>query len=260
LFTIAEVKQFITRLGARWFFPDFNNKLTWIVVGTGIGVVVFSPPVWMEVLNWLLDQLNAYTGANLVLTKLGEGPSAGFGVTLIVVGLLHNLGIKGVSTWSDAIAYKKKMDGYRQDKRLVDEFIKALPTDSPAIVFLRDHDFGGSFSNKPLTTLEDFMHQWRGAEYRFVSPDLEAARAAFCGTLAQFDQKLSTVCGCVGNSNSRLTVIPAYAGDEFSWPPEVRESIGQLNELGTRAYQLHQRLILLGRGVDVVASGQDLVA
>lgn len=254
MFSNAEIKEFVTKLGKHWFFPDFNNKLTWWVVGTGVGVVLFSPPVWMEIFNWCLEQLNTNTGANLVLTKLGEGPGAGFGVSLIGIGLLHNVAVKGINTWADAIAYKKKVDAYRQDKRLMDEFILSLPSDSPAVIFLRDQDFGNSFFYENITVLEGFLHKWKGAERRFVSPDLEAARLKFCSAVQEFMIQLSSVCGPVGQSDKWFTVIPTSVTDEFNCPSYVLKSIEDLNKKSSEAFALHQELISLGRGVAVASA------
>lgn len=248
MFSKAEAKEFITKLGKHWFFPDFNNKLTWWVVGTGVGVVVFSPPVWMEIFNWCLEQLNTNTGANLVLTKLGEGPGAGFGVALIGIGLMHNVAVKYVNFRNDALAYKKKLDDRKQDKQLFEAFLSELPSDCPSILFLKEHDFGNSFSDMHITCLENFLHKWQGAESRFVDSELESTRAAFYDTLRRFDVKLC-VCGPVGNSTSRLSAIPDSVRNDFSWPAHVQKTVDELNELASEVYSSHQKLISVGRGI-----------
>lgn len=248
MFSKAEAKEFITKLGKHWFFPDFNNKLTWWVVGTGVGVVVFSPPVWMEIFNWCLEQLNTNTGANLVLTKLGEGPGAGFGVALIGIGLVHNVAVKHINFRNDALAYKKKLDDRKQDKQLFEAFLSELPSDCPSVLFLKEHDFGNSFSDAHITSFENHLHKWQGAESRFIDAELESARAAFYNALLRLDVKLG-VCSPVWNSSSRLSAIPDAVRDDFSWPTHVQETVDELNKLGSEAYALHQKLILIGRGI-----------
>lgn len=253
MFTRDEAKEFITKLGKRWFFPDFNNKLSWIAVIAGVGVVT-APSIGLVVANWAVDLWNAYAAATLSLPKLDSEVGASVGVALVGLGLSHNLAVKGLATWSDAIDYKKKMDAYRQDKCLMDQFLKDLPSNAPEVIFLRDQDFGSSFWYEHLTSLERFLHKWQGAESRFISHDFEAARASFYSALQAFMLEISSVCGPVGNSTTRFTVIPDHVRDEFSWPEHVTKSVEQLNARASEAFKRHQELILLGRGLTLEAT------
>jgi hypothetical protein len=201
--------------------------------------------------NWMVDLFNLNSGKPFTLAELNTGADYSIGAALIVAGLIHNLIAQAMNVRKDILAHDKAMSVLQSDKALLEKFIELLPTDGPALRFLKEHDFGNSFSDKNLPQIEAFARLWGGAEYRFLDPQLDRKRSELLDTSRQLLNKLATYSGPVGNSAHRLRVVPDHYADEFTWPKFVLDQIEELNNLGSKAYEQHQDLIATGRGITV---------
>lgn len=73
MFNRSEIKQFVIKYGKKWLFPDFTNKLTWLVAGTGATLLI--TPVALEHLlyNWLVETVNLNSGVPITFAELETG-------------------------------------------------------------------------------------------------------------------------------------------------------------------------------------------
>jgi hypothetical protein len=125
MFTPEEVKEFFVKLGKKWFFPDFTNKLTWFVASIG-GVILITPTVFKQIFyNWLVDTININSGVHFTLADLQTNCDDyiwGFG--LILLSLAHNIANK-YFIYKAALLDQKKADSLiESDKILFQQFLK----------------------------------------------------------------------------------------------------------------------------------------
>lgn len=69
----------------------------------------------------------------------------------------------------------KREESKSHDAYLFGEFSAILPQ-VPAIRFLKEHDFGDSFSKDPLQPLYDFVREWEGVDKEFIDSVIEERR------------------------------------------------------------------------------------
>ena len=177
MFNKKEIKEIILK---KIIFPDFSNKLTWLVAGTGI-TVILTPTLLTQIFyNWLVDTINLNAGNYYTLAQLQSNSAdywLGFG--LVFTALVHNISYRIFIYKTDK---QKQIDLQRTrevDMNLFEKFIEILPSDGPAVKLLEEHDFGNSHHGKTMKPLEDFVQSWNNVQKQFLDPELEEKRNAF---------------------------------------------------------------------------------
>jgi hypothetical protein len=94
MFTKEEIKLFIIKLGNKYIFPDFTNKLTWYVVTVGVGIIVMPQPFKLLFINWCIEVFNLNSGIKFTLPEMDSGNDYLTGLILISIGFVHNIGKK----------------------------------------------------------------------------------------------------------------------------------------------------------------------
>jgi hypothetical protein len=178
VFTEEEVKTFIIRLGEKWFFPDFTNKLTWYVVTLGSGFILVPQPVKLFVINWLIKTFNVNSGLAVALPDMEASTDYTTGVILIFMVLAHNIGYKYFGLRKLIFEHKVRQEQRIGDYKLLQKFMIEFPSNCASAILLKDHNFGDSFDREELKQLNDFYYQWNGAEYRFIDPEIDSKRKA----------------------------------------------------------------------------------
>jgi hypothetical protein len=248
VFSQSEKKTFVIKLGQRWLFPDFSNKLTWAVVSVGIGVVVLPQPLKLVFFNWLVELFNLNTGKPFTLAELNTGPDYAIGAFLIAIALLHNLGYKYLQKHQAVLADQTNQRTSAKDEELLATFINEFPSNGTGAKLLRDHDFGNSFARSRLEQIDRFVEKWAGAEFRFINAAIDEKRATLVSACNSFLGKVAMYTAPIGASDFSSAIPEAFRGDDWNMPQHVHDQIREINELATKAYQAHQELIASGRG------------
>jgi hypothetical protein len=164
----------------RLFFPEFSNKVTWVVVITGIGLT--SSSILQNILNEILKK-------EFNIQILGNYDSL-IGMGLIALGLTHNILLqrektkievngkfdselerKTLTREHDLTLYQKITKGF--EEYYLTEYISSL-TD--------DH----SYSRNDKVRLRDFVYYSQETEYDFLNAELNEK-------FIEFGQSLSKV-------------------------------------------------------------------
>jgi len=64
---VDQIKEIIIK---KWIFPDFSNKLTWLVGGAGVTILLTPTPIKQIFYNWLIDTFNMNSGEQYTLAEL----------------------------------------------------------------------------------------------------------------------------------------------------------------------------------------------
>ncbi|MFN7835113.1 MAG: hypothetical protein ACK5NY_04895 [Burkholderiaceae bacterium] len=243
MFTKQEVKEFIIKLGKRWFFPEFYTKVTWYVITLGAGIILTPTPLKLLVCNWLIDSFNLNSGKQLTLSEMGTGAADYWrGFALIVLALLHNI----FSKWllhKDSVKSNIEIDELNKiDKELFLLFTKDFPADSRAVMFLRDVDLGGTYHEYEIKEIEAFIQKWDATNYEFHDAELEKIRVELLEKSRKFILKLANNSYCIGSGPRYRCVPDQYVGD-FNYPTEVDLTLRELNAMATELYKLHSKFI-----------------
>lgn len=248
MFTKEEIKGFIIKLGNKWFFPDFHNKVTWYVVTLGAGIILTPTPLKMVVYNWLIDSFNLNSGINISLADMGETSadySLGFG--LILLALLHNVFSKWLIYQRAITDSLKKEKIYAVDSVLLQELTALLSTNGITIKLLEEHDFGNTFDLEYLSDLQTFLYLWNCPEKSFLIHELELKKMLLWNKGQEFSRLLGRKSG--PTRNGRQSVVPDENRSDWDWPKEVDADVKAVNEMATEVFKLHQDLIKEARQV-----------
>lgn len=243
MFTKNEIRKFILKLGKKWFFPEFSNKITWAAISLGVGVVLTPTPFKLMLYNWLVDTFNLNSGNYFLLSELSSGAADYWvGFALIALALAHNLCSKWLQLTHEKSINQDKTAAIEADKALYEKFIETIPSGSRSIHLLQPHDFGNSFSLDSLSEIEKFVSEWNCAETKFLNEELEQLREALWNKSNEFSWLLARK--SAPSSNGRLqSVVPDQHRNDWDWPKWVDDDVNAVNTMASEVFELHQKFI-----------------
>lgn len=228
LFTVDNILKVI-----KFFKPEFYNKITWLVVGSGLALLAGKP--LLEII------LSAYLEKYFAMSITNDYDSL-IGLTLVFMGLFYNV----ITVYLDKNLLQKKdtTDNkylLKKDTQLFKKLLETLPSDGN-MRFLREHSFFDSFELGSIKQVINFYDYWNNAEYEFINEELETLRKRLYQNIQDFVGVSST--GTYSQSGGWFSAIPdRYQGEEENLPIHVVEKIKKMNDLAEQVYQSHQELI-----------------
>jgi len=247
VFNKQEIKTFIVKLGEKWFFPDFTNKLTWYVVTLGTGFILVPQPIKLFFINWLIEVFNVNSGLKLTLPEMEASTDYTTGIILVFMALAHNIGYKYYELKKEIFNHKALQDRRIFDYKLLESFLAELPSNCASVMLLKEHDFGNSFDRDRLQQLEVFYYQWNGAEYHFIDPEIDQKRREFFEGCKKFLLKVAAHTTPVGASNFSSVIPDHLRSDDWNLPEWVTIEIRELNELATDLFKERQEFIAFAK-------------
>ncbi len=247
MFNKEEIKAFIIRLGEKWFFPDFTNKLTWYVVTLGAGFILVPQPVKLFFINWLIEVFNVNSGLKLTLPEMEASTDYTTGIILVFIALAHNIGYKYFELKKEIFNHKVLQDRRISDYKLLELFLGEFPSNCASAILLKEHDFSNSFDRDKLQNIEGFYYQWNGAEYHFIDSEIDQKRQDFFEGCKQFLLKVAEYTTPVGASNFSSVIPDHFRADDWKRPDWVTTQIKELNDLATNLFKEHQEFIAFAK-------------
>ena len=111
----------------------------------------------------------------------------------------------GIVGWFAKVQWDKRKLKMQHDSILYKELIELLLPSKGVVVLLRDHDFADRFQQKALSPLDDFRHQWRTVDKKFMNKGVESAgenlfkiNSEFCTNYLSLQAVLVMIMGIVG--------------------------------------------------------------
>lgn len=247
MFSKKEVKDLIKRLSNHWLFPDFTNKLTWLIASIGVAIVS-TPTAFKEILyNFLVDTINLNSGKHFTLAELeATNTSPYIGLTLIALALAHNLANKFLTQKSLEFVSEESRLRKQADLNLFQRFLSDFPSNGRSILFLRDHDLGGSYHENNLTDIDEFVDNWDNVEHHFLDTEIEAKRAELWFNCRRFTYDLAMHSYDL-HGGPMFTCIPDNCRGAWDYPPHVEAKLKSLNESASECYKLHQEFVFFTR-------------
>lgn len=242
MFSTEEIKTFVVKLGRKWFFPDFSNKVTWYVVTLGASVILAPTALKLVVSNFIIDSFNLNSGELLTLAEMGN-TSADYwlGFSLVSIALAHNVFSKWLILQEGVLT---KVDADREkevDRNLFNNFIELLPSSSGAAQFLELHDFGGTFDLDRFSPIDSFIYDWNCPEKSFLDKSLESIKTEFWAKSRELSILIGRKTG--PTRNGRQSVLTDEYIGAYNIPEEYEEDIRLLNQKATELFQIHQNLV-----------------
>jgi hypothetical protein len=246
MFNKEEIKAFVIKLGQKWFFPDFSNKVTWYVVTLGASVVLAPTPLKLVISNFIIETFNLKYGEVLTLADMGN-TSADYwlGFALITIALVHNVFSKWLVLQEELLSREELERQKKVDSRLFSEFICMLPSTSGAAHFLEQYDFGGTFDLEKFQPIDTFVYDWNCPEKSFLDESLESIKMEFWYKSRELSILIARKTG--PTRNGRQSVVPDEYRREYNIPEEYAQDIRLLNAKATELFQIHQKLVLHSR-------------
>ena len=241
MFTKSDCRELIIKLGRKWFFPDFHNKLTLMIVSLGAGLLVLAP-FKLAIYNWLIQTFNINMGSSLTFADVGDGVFEKYiGVLLIFIALFHNVFSKWLLNQEPA----EKREEKDIDKTLFSKFLTLLPTDSRSIHMLHVHDFSNQFGDESLADIEKFVRNWNNPEYQFLNLSLEKKKMEFFNKAQEFVWLIANKSS--PNNMGFQSVVSDKFRDDWNLPEWLEKEIVEVNETATDVYRQHQEFIMFVR-------------
>jgi len=129
----------------------------------------------------------------------------------------------------------------QKDRALLEEFLTILPSDSDAVLFLKDHDMGYPAPLSYFRPLHQVSDYWRGPDKEFQVGRLERLKVSFIESLQEF---LSHYAKRSGGEGGGFVSIGLRDWEDR---PEMLEYKKELNELSTAAYRKYEEFVRLAR-------------
>lgn len=233
LFTIDNILKAI-----KFFKPEFYNKITWLVVGSGLALLAGKPLLELIIIAFIEQNYSLAITDN----------DAFIGLALVLFGLLYNI----ITVYLDKYLIQVQKNTQiskilEKDKKLFENFIEELPSKG-SMEFLRTHSFYDGFKLDSLRQLFDFQYKWNNAEYEFVNEELESLRKELYENIRQFTYVNGM--GSYAQRDGWFSTLPDNCmGQEWDLPEHVIVKIKEMNELADKVYQSHQDLVRLGNKI-----------
>ena len=133
-----------------------------------------------------------------------------------------------------------KQNQSEHDINLLQNFLSVFPSNGRSVMFLKDHDLGGSFPAEDLEELTEFVHEWDNAEHEFKNQKIEGKRSNLLKLSKSFRSALSLSIFSDGHGYFSMEL------KDFEDRPHILEKRDRLNELASKVYEAHQELIRSG--------------
>ncbi|MGR9422159.1 hypothetical protein [Rhizobium leguminosarum] len=224
----------------RILFPDFTNKLTWVVALAGIALVGAPSEVLIAGLNWVVALVNQNQLAQPPLPTI-SATSDPMGYWLVFGALAHNLLNKLISYRLNALEHQKQQDRREMDIRLFAAFTTLLPSNGAALNLAKEHHFGNSFAIAALNPVTEFVQTWDKAEFEFVDKDIETNKQNLLEHARELILKVAQY--TAPNGFGMQSAIPRGIDPDFGLPDHIQSEIRELNEAAAAFYAAHQSFI-----------------
>jgi hypothetical protein len=133
------------------------------------------------------------------------------------------------------------------DRQLFMEIREILPSDNGSIVYLRFHDYGGSFPDIAHDNLKNFINKCIKPEFEFMDTDLEGARIKLANSIHCFLEAIGLFTYPLEGWPDKNRVPKEWSYGSKEQRRKYYESIAKLNELSTNVHEAYDELIRLGR-------------
>lgn len=230
-------------------FPEFSNKVTWSLIFAGISIIALPAPTYILFLNLIIDFYNKETHSNISLVDINSiTPSNGFAYILIVTGLIYHIIIKGFQAHRGILSEKHRMEAGEKkrtsDITLYNKFIEIIPVDSGLVELLKEHDFGNSFHENKIKTLDQLHYKWGLADQHFHDSEIESKITKLIDDLQKFNDFISLHSNYI--NTGPLISIPTQRdrANDFDWSPKTTENVKKANEWSSELYTNYCDLIM----------------
>ena len=120
----------------------------------------------------------------------------------------------------------------QKDRILLEEFLTVLPSESDAVLFLKDHDMGYPVPSSYFRPLHQVVDYWLGPDREFQVARLERLKASFIESLQTFLSHYANI---------------SIGLRDWEGRPEMLKYKDDLNELSTAAYKKYEEFVRLAR-------------
>lgn len=263
-----DVKDILLRVFNKIVFPDFSNRISWVLLSSGVLIIAGTSTFTLVFVNWMIENFNLNNGIGFTLSEYkNAGPGYGWGMLCIVLALIHNISYRTLLVWQEKIKNEKdtidkqggnalKMESDRReytdnqskidvDKSLFEKFRTEFGSDSNSILLLKNHNFGSSYYYSDTDEIENFVEKWDKSDNKFLDVELESKKSELWIACKEFWWLLATNSHS-GRDGTRKCVIPEIYRDR-ELPNDIMMKYLDINNKATSIYDLHQEFVLLCR-------------
>lgn len=165
-----------------------------------------------------------------------------------IVVFLASLGVYFGCDWT---AYSKAMKSdliaasvHPSDRFLLKKIVKLLPS-TGVIHFLKHHDFLGSFRQREIEPIEQFLYEWNNAEHEFQDEDIEKLKIELFEAARQFIALVGQYTTL--NKNGFQAVRPDYYEGGGEREVEFRREANEIGKSADSVVEKHQEFVRVAR-------------
>lgn len=159
--------------------PKFYNRLTWWVVGVGLGLV--GSTSFIE--RILISYLNKEFSINIPFDE-----SNTFGFSLVIIGLTYNLIMKVIDNSYELGLTSKSSPVVQSDIKVYNRIMELLPYEE--VESFAKYDFMGSFLWDHYRNITSYIDNMESPELSFFNDDLNTLKTEFDNSLKKFRHTL----------------------------------------------------------------------
>lgn len=155
--------------------PKFYNRITWWVVGVGLGLLG-AIPILERILIAFIDQQFSL--------NIPSDVSNTIGLTLVIIGLIYNLGMKVVDNSYELGLASKSSPILQSDIKVYNRIMELLPYEE--VESFAKYDFMGSFLWDGYRNITSYIDNMESPELSFFNDELNTLKTEFDKAIKKF--------------------------------------------------------------------------
>ena len=169
---------------AKYFKPEFYNKLTWTTVVAGISIASTN----------LIDRLIGYFFDLSFDVAFTDGDDGLVGVAFVSIGLIYNFGVRLLDFNIIDKSSGEKQAKIEEHDLNVYKYLSKVLSENDVNEFIVRLESDGSYSLERKRPLDSFMRLSVENENMFIDKNLESAKTIFNQSLVDLDSFLAAHC------------------------------------------------------------------
>ncbi|TBL75817.1 hypothetical protein EYY94_07675 [Obesumbacterium proteus] len=248
MLTNEEIKQILKRV----LFPNFTNKLTWLITLSGISIISAPTPWGYACIVWAIKTFNINYGDKFTISDFYDAaPDTNTGFYLILIAVIHNITYRLICAYekfsTDRTHQEKKKNEIACDIKTLSELKKDLTSKPAFISFLKEHNFGTTFNYSEVENLEVFLKKWEGNNYMFIDKPLENERKRLISALNKLYLIIINNIDSINTQGTRSTILPHHEKASGYYSKTTHDLIESANAASSECYESYQNIIKLGK-------------
>lgn len=233
-----------------YIFPQHHRKVTTTALTIG-SILIVDGYFFGGLIQWAaISFISEHIGRTPPNFQEVSGDGKLYGTIIILSTLLYSFFIHLVDSASKWQSYYHLADNrnnrLRKDKNIFEEFMSDFGSQKPLYIFIKNHDFGSSFSQAESDMLFRFPQEWNVVERKFLDGELQEFLSRIVNLMNDLCSHINNASYPTANTN-RYYIFDPNSHDDWNISPKMKSDIARANKIASEVELNRNSLIDLAR-------------